>query len=269
MSHPQWGITVLMTTHERPHLLRRALRSVLEQEQTDLPVHIVLVSDAVCAQTDAVASQCLRPQDTYFRRSGPAGPARSRNLAQQFVHTSHYVFLDDDDSWTPGYLQKLAPYLRAQPDTVFYTDVIWVTEEAGASELPTVSSTQTISLAGRQQEHLFYKNFLPNNCLVYPHGCARQHHTDETLKSQEDWEYVLSVAAVRALVHLPVAGVCVHKRGADTQHRGSSADAKNTHIVADYLHIYRKWPAPNPHIQQARQKLLAGVWPAVPPMPWF
>lgn len=36
-----------------------------------------------------------------------------------------------------------------------------------------------------------------------------------------------------------VAGVCVHKRGADTQHRGSSADAKNTHIVADYLHI---WP---------------------------
>ena len=46
MSHPQWGITVLMTTHERPHLLRRALRSVLEQEQTDLPVHIVLVSDA-------------------------------------------------------------------------------------------------------------------------------------------------------------------------------------------------------------------------------
>ena len=31
MSHPQWGITVLMTTHERPHLLRRALRSLRRQ----------------------------------------------------------------------------------------------------------------------------------------------------------------------------------------------------------------------------------------------
>lgn len=265
----QPSISILVTTHKRPMLLKRALQSILNQQNTPLQSTIVLVSDTVCPKTDAVATQCLRPQDVYLRRNGPAGPARSRNLAQQWVNTTHYMFLDDDDSLHPTYFQKLAPILTAQCDTVFYTDIILITENQHPQDIPLEVNRQTISLANRQQDDLFYKNFIPNNCVVYPRACAAQHHTSEALKSQEDWAYLLSVASCNTLVHLPMTGACVHKRPADAQHRGGSADAKNTQIVADYLHIYRQWPAPTPRVKQARQQLMKTVWPAAPPAAWF
>src|SRR5437763_11927016 len=107
-------VSVIIPTHDRPHLLRRAVESA-RAAGTD--VEIIVVDDA---STDATAEVGRSLSDIkYVRVERNQGVAGARNIGV-FVSTGEYVaFLDDDDLRLPGSLDLQVAALEANPAAGF------------------------------------------------------------------------------------------------------------------------------------------------------
>lgn len=111
MSDPQ--LTIVVTTHDRPGLLDRAVESALGQ---DVPVDVVVVDDGSRppAEVDRRAK--------LVRNDDAGGSAAARNRGTRVARTRWVSFLDDDDELLPGFarisLAELARPERVPPVAV-------------------------------------------------------------------------------------------------------------------------------------------------------
>lgn len=100
------ALSVIIPTHDRPELLRRALASVAAQTR---PPDEVLVVDDGHSPLAPVDFPGLR----WVRQDAPHGAARARNLGASRASGSWLAFLDDDDTWEPSYLAEAEQLARA------------------------------------------------------------------------------------------------------------------------------------------------------------
>ncbi len=100
-------ISVVIPTYRRPHLVRRAVLSVLRQTYTT--IEAIIVIDGMDDGTRAVI-ESLHDDRTRVIESGQnGGPARARNIGVQHARGELIALLDDDDEWTED---KLATQMR-------------------------------------------------------------------------------------------------------------------------------------------------------------
>jgi glycosyltransferase involved in cell wall biosynthesis len=114
------AVAAIVITHERPEACAEAVRSVLAQG--DALAEVVVVSDVASPETEAVV-EALRAEPTgggrprppvrYVRRDGPAGASASRNAGLLATSAPLVAFLDDDDTWAPGFLDRCVHRLRS------------------------------------------------------------------------------------------------------------------------------------------------------------
>src|ERR1700681_2249721 len=104
------NVSLIIPTHDRPHLLPRAIESA-RAAGTD--VEIIVIDDA---SIDETAEVCRTLTDIkYVRVERNQGVAGARNIGI-FVSTARYVaFLDDDDLRLPGSLDIQEKPLEANP----------------------------------------------------------------------------------------------------------------------------------------------------------
>lgn len=101
-------ISVIVTTFQRPHLLPRAVSSVMRQEGVSFEV--VVVDDNAPAD-HAATRKALAPwiDDERLRLIVPPAPtgacARSRNVGLDAARGQWIAFLDDDDAYEPDKLR--------------------------------------------------------------------------------------------------------------------------------------------------------------------
>lgn len=118
-------ISVVVTTHNRPTLLERALDSVAAQTEQD--VEVLVVDDGSTPERAMSNQELVRGYDERFRyilrplegvRHG-CGVARNEGV---FSARGRYVtFLDDDDFWCDStHLEVAAGCLRDHPDIDMY-----------------------------------------------------------------------------------------------------------------------------------------------------
>lgn len=247
--------SVIVPTHKRSGLLRRALGSIKSQTAT-AGLEVLVVSDAIDADTDAACAELLSESDLYIRRNGPAGPSVSRNLALSQAKGNYLLFLDDDDAWHPDCLVQLYAHLRTQPYGAVYFNCTVVTERrlpGGTEQLHEV----LLDLAGQLSEDVYVKNQVSNCCFAFPRYLLQGIEFDPFVRAYEDWDYLLSVFDRQMPVHLPFVGPRVYVVNDDTtDRRGSSRNATNFNAVLDYLYIYRRHPAPTPELKRKRADLL-------------
>jgi glycosyltransferase involved in cell wall biosynthesis len=107
-------VSVIIPTHERPHLLARAVNSA---RAAGTGVEVIVVDDA---STDETAEVCRGlPDINYVRIERNQGVAGARNVGI-LVSTGKYIaFLDDDDLRLPGSLDLQVEALEAQPEAGF------------------------------------------------------------------------------------------------------------------------------------------------------
>ena len=106
--------TVLICTKNRAEYLRAALGCVFEQTFQDFEV--VVVNDASTDHTPAVLSEFAEPRLSVinYDSKGLLGATRNRGIegsSGQFV-----AFLDDDDTWMPEKLERVAMSLESDPE---------------------------------------------------------------------------------------------------------------------------------------------------------
>ena len=96
------NISVIIPTHNRCELLRRALLSVFAQ--TLLPTEVVVIDDG---STDNTATMIRTefPAVSYYYQEN-SGVSSARNLGIQHTTGDWLAFLDSDDEWLPEKLMQ-------------------------------------------------------------------------------------------------------------------------------------------------------------------
>jgi len=264
--------SVITATHLRSALLERALQSLRQQTFQDFEV--IVVADALDTGTANVCAQQLREHDTFIKRSGQRGPAESRNVGMDLARGEWVMFLDDDDAFSPHHLQAAhrritQPLSEAERQArVLYSDFEVLTENREQTPIVALSRAGS-ALKGQAATNLYLKNFIPNNALIYHRMALEGLRVDTHLESHEDWDFLLAVCSRHLPVYYEGGGAVVHKDYINPgTRRGTQTSSNDTTVIADFLHIYRRWRAPTPELQAQRQALVKSVGLDLPAF-WF
>ncbi|WP_367597875.1 glycosyltransferase [Pseudomonas fulva] len=245
--------SIILTTYNRPQLLRDALNSIAEQSLRDFDV--ILVND----NGDPVES-LLADYDfpiTYLRQGRNRGPAAARNAALRLARGHHVVFLDDDDLYLPDHLAHLAKGLKANPGCVVYTDAVFIQEQITAGQRQELAREQRYPHTQYAREQLLINNYIPINTFACPRDLALAvGDFDETLAGLEDWDFLLRLCARSVFHHLPHETVQVRMR------TDSQAPARRSEqAFKDYPSLYRELYARHSdggseQVKRGRQEML-------------
>lgn len=243
--------TVIIPTHRRAELLERSIDSLRAQTFRDF--EIILVSDCTDEKTFSLAGCKLSDSDVFIKRKGLPGPAESRNSGLEVASGDYVIFLDDDDTLAPAYLETLYSECKNNRDAILYGNFQVVYEDRDTFP-PTFVSKQSCSLSSTPLSQLNVKNFIPNNVLAYPRMTLSRKRFDRHLKLNEDWDFLLNVAEDAELQYRDICGARIHK---DDRSKKTRRGAQNDDsLVIEYLYICRKWPGRTEEIKLQRQQVL-------------
>lgn len=111
-------VSAVISTYQRPDACERALLSVLEQDPP--PVEALICDDGSTDDTPARfrAWETRDPRVRYLRVEPNRGtPGAARNLGTREARGDWVGYLDDDDAWLPGKLERQLA-LTASADVV-------------------------------------------------------------------------------------------------------------------------------------------------------
>lgn len=189
-------ISVIVRSMDRPSL-HRALDSVALQNLPDVEV---LVVDARGSGHAPVAGHHGLGAVRLVGTGQPLARARAANVGLDAAAGRHVIFLDDDDVFLPGHLQRLQAALQARPDAVAaYADVAYGRDDNGSW------LTEHVFAADFDPLRLRFENFLPLHAVLVDRGRPelRACRFDETLDLFEDWDWWLQLAQHGTFVRVP------------------------------------------------------------------
>ncbi|WP_017542240.1 glycosyltransferase [Nocardiopsis prasina] len=200
------AVTVVVPTRDRPELLRRTLRSIVEQ---DYPGRIttIVVFDNDQPDPSLTHSEGDRPVRVVTNTLTP-GLAGARNTGVLGADTDLVAFCDDDDTWMSDKLRAQVRIMRDEPDTDMVCCGIRVVYDRVESErtLDRTSVTFADLLRSRLTE-LHPSTFLIRRRAMID-GCGTV--SEEIPGSYaEDYELLLRLARRAPIRNIPEPGVRV------------------------------------------------------------
>lgn len=209
--------SIILTTYNRPDLLKDALGSVEQQSLRDFEV--ILVND----NGDPVESLLAGYEFpiTYLRQGSNRGLSAARNAGLKQARGRYVVYLDDDDIYLPNHLAVLAEAFAAHPRSVVYTGVEYVSERLENGQRIEQGRSRPFEHNAFDRDRLFVQNYIPVNTWAHPRDMLDEvGEFDTGLAAFEDWDMLLRLATRYPFVHVPVVTSEVHTRdqGAGSDH---------------------------------------------------
>lgn len=178
-------VSVLMTTRNRPHLVRGAIDSILMQAFQNFELIIVDASDN--RETGKIIQSYRHPKIRYVRKK--CGIACGRNIGLRLSRAPYITYCDDDERYYRNRLGELVRFLEKNPDVgLVYTDML------------------AININNREKlfrmQYDFEKSHLESECFF---GVGNVMHRkkcidlvgyyDERFIVAEDWDFWLRISA--------------------------------------------------------------------------
>src|SRR4051794_32428677 len=193
------SISVVIPTHHRPELVRRALRSVLDQDYVGR-LEVLVVFDRAEPDTTLVEERPDRSVRVLTNQRTP-GLAGSRNTGILAATAPLVAFCDDDDVWIQGKLNAQVAAIEAAPGTEFVTTAMTVDFDGERSVRRAGRSTVDHAAFLRSRMAMLHSSsfLIDRAALVDGIGLV-----DETLPRSmaEDWELLIRASARRPVVHV-------------------------------------------------------------------
>lgn len=231
-------LSIIITTHHRPALLRRAIRSVLAQEGT---FEILVCADEASEETRQVALEELRSQDRFVCLPDLRGPSGTRNAGVRLAKGRFVCFLDDDDTFLPGYFTALEA-MRPADACVTYCNYVALEETGRDTASPQEVSRRDFDQSRQEPFMLKVRNIFPMHSLVFPREVFGHKKSgggfDESLSSHEDWDFLIRISTLSPFRHVAVSGAVYHL-SSDT----SRNSVEGEKLVQTYKTIYRRYPS--------------------------
>jgi hypothetical protein len=229
------ALSVIITTHNRPHLLRRAVESV---RAAGRDVEVVVVDDASADETAAV---CRSLADIrYVRVALNQRVAGARNIGLLASSGEYVSFLDDDDRRLVDSLDIQLAALAAYPTAGMIYGQAIVADQQG-------TPTGRLYPADCLQDDIFWplaqQNFIPCGSVIFRRACLyRVGLLDDDVPGLDDWDLWLRIAEL-----YPVAAIAqpvvVWRQATPASAQGSSqAAALVTRARQKFLHDWMRLP---------------------------
>lgn len=200
-------ISVVIPTHNRAHLIKRALYSVMEQSYTHL--EIIVVNDASVDDTSAILNE-LSAVDTRIKiitNKHAQGGSASRNKGLFASNGIWTAFLDDDDTWQNNKLEKQLELLKAHPKAIACSSAYTIHYPFNIKKLVEPPSSITI-------EQLLMANILGGTsvCMAKTSICKEIGGFDPALRSAQDWDFWVKLLMSGEIVSIqePLVNYYVH-----------------------------------------------------------
>ena len=114
------AVGVVLPTHNRPELMRKALASILAQDYAG-PIEVVVVFDNAEPDLTLADPDGARPVRVVANTERTPGLSGARNTGVLTLATEIVAFCDDDDEWRPEKLTKQVQRLLDDPATEMVT----------------------------------------------------------------------------------------------------------------------------------------------------
>lgn len=190
-------IAVVIPTRDRAAVLPRALDSVLGQ--TAPPAQCLVVDDGSSDGTEALIRRCY-PGVTYLKQP-PRGVSAARNLGVRHAEAEWVAFLDSDDCWMPGKLEKQVRALHGTNYVICHTGEIWIRRGRRVNPMR----------KHRKRGGWIYRHCLPL-CVISPSTSMVRREVlesaggfDEALPACEDYDLWLRLCARHPVLFLDEA----------------------------------------------------------------
>lgn len=170
-------VSAIVTTHNRPNLLPRALDSVAVQTYENL--ELVVVDDGSEPDVASIVEQYKKALPVkYLRNEEAQGACRARNKGIEVANGVFIAGLDDDDAWTKDRIEKL---VAANSDEyAFVTSDVRMMYKKGT---PVWRKPKEITL-----NDLLYSNYVGNQGLIEKERLLAVSGFDESLDAAQDYD---------------------------------------------------------------------------------
>lgn len=180
------SVGVVLPTHNRPQLLRRALDSVLAQDYPG-ELRAVVVYDR--AEPDQSLADDRVDVIANARTPGLAG---ARNTGILALDTDLVAFCDDDDEWLPGKLAAQVAALQAAPEAILASSGILI--DFDGRELPRLAGRERVTYDELIRDRMMMVH--SSSYLARRAGLIEIGMVDEEIPGSqgEDWDLALRAA---------------------------------------------------------------------------
>ena len=234
MSGPRFSVVV--PTHQAAALIGDTLGGVLAQTLGDFEV--VVVDNGSTDGTEDIVAALDDERISYHWQEDSGLPANSRNVGISMAEGDFVAFLDADDSWTLGKLERVAATLDADPGL----DVVCHDVEIVAPD-GTVTGRRDYRLDDRDPyaQLLYRGNFLTTSAMTVRSNVLERHggfSERPDWVTAEDFDLWLRIARDGgrfALVTETLGRYLVHPGGASAnlvRHCDNTLAMLDTHYVA-------------------------------------
>jgi len=247
------SVSVIIPTHRRPHLLRRAVESARAAGES---VEVVVVDDASADETARVCRKLAGIK--YVRLERNQGVAGARNVGILASSADYVAFLDDDDLRLPGSLDLQREALAADQRAGFACGAMLMSDQ---SYRPTGEVFAPSHPGGDAFWELLELEFpvMPLSTLIRRECFLRVGLLGRHLSGIDDWDIFVRIAE-----HYPVLvtarPVGLYRRPTPSSGQGSSAQAAQLRRVARHqlqlLRLPRAQAAPAGRRRAARGRAL-------------
>lgn len=205
-------VTTVIPTFGRPELLKRAIKSALDQTVRD--IEIIVVIDGQDPPTFAMLDGLNEPRLRYIAHEAKKGAGATRNTGALAAKGEWIAFLDDDDEWLPTKLEEQLAVAPREPAIIMTLSNVVTPEGTFVRPAKAYDGRQPVD------EWIFDRttwlkgglNFLQTSSLMVPRKLFDVLRFGEA--PHEDWE--LSIRAVKEHGHALVtakAPLVVHYVG--------------------------------------------------------
>jgi glycosyltransferase involved in cell wall biosynthesis len=222
-------VSVIITTHNRPRLLLRAVESA---RRAASDVEIIVVDDA---SIDETAEVCRTLEGVrYVRAERNQGVAGARNLGLMACTCEFVNFLDDDDVRLPGTLDEQAEVLESTPDA----GLVYGQAHMGNQDCaPTGSFYPEHCLRGDVFWELLEQNFIPCGSVLFRKSCIRRVGLlNRSIAGIDDWDLWVRIAELYTVTAVGRPVIVWRQSTADSG-QGSSQSAD---LIAFAAHMLRE-----------------------------
>jgi len=194
-------VSVIITTYNRPALLKIAIASVLNQDFKDL--ELIIIDDfPKDTKVQKIVEDFNDKRIKFIKNESNQGGAVSLNIGLNTANGKYIAILDDDDEWIDEEkLSRQIKFLEENPDYVAVGINVIVVDYATEKEITRSKTPST--------DKIIRKNFLLSNPIAHSSLVARREAMlkvggyDQTLPRGKDYDMLLKLGGVGKLAVLP------------------------------------------------------------------
>ena len=195
-------VSVVMLTCHRPHLLKRAIQSVVDQQFQNW--ELIVIHDGPDEQTAALMNDWTRrdPRMTYLPRGSIGNIGDGINFGLRHARGEYIAILDDDDYWAdPQKLANQIAFLDTHPAYVACGGGMILVDEQARELRRFLKPESDQSLRSRA----LIANPIVHSTAMYRRSAADQvgGYDAAALSQFQDWDFWLKMALVGKLYNLP------------------------------------------------------------------